>query len=404
MTGGRAAPAEDGGFGTDNLPYGVFERPGEPPRVGVRVGDHVLDLAGVSGDPVFAADSLNPFMARGPAAWRAARAKVAGLLHSESGRAATGPHLVPLESAVLRPPFQVADYAVFRASAEHAADVERARRPEVQEPEPLPPGWPHRPLGRHGRAGSVLLSGSDVPRPVGQRRAPDGGAPLFGPSERLDVEAGLGFVVGCGTSLGRPAPISEFAEHVFGVVLLNDWTARDILDWEEEPLGPFQGMSFATSMSPWVVPLDALGAARRAGRAQRPAPPERLRRNADWGLDVTLELRVNGTAVSRPPCAELYWTGDQLLAHLTANGAALRTGDLYGSGAVSGARRDQRGSLLGRTGDGAEPVALADGTSRGYLADGDTVTVTGTARGMGGAAISLGEVTGTVRPPVPRRP
>ncbi|GLU47790.1 fumarylacetoacetase [Nocardiopsis ansamitocini] len=394
MTNSWVPGADASGFGADNLPYGVFSRAGAPPRVGVRIGDYVLDLAGALGDSEFFAASLNPFMARGSTVWLATRAKVAGMLTAEQGRAVAEPNLVPLGETVLRPPFEVADYVDFYCSLEHASNVGAIFRPGD---EPLKPNWRHLPVAYHGRSGTVVASGTDIVRPSGQRLPPGAKEPVFGPSTRLDIEAELGFVVGTRTALGRSVSVSDFAEHVFGVVLVNDWSARDIQAWEYAPLGPFLGKSFATSVSQWVVPLDALGAARCAGREQDPAPLPHLRRLADWGLDITMEVRLNGQVVSRPPFGAMYWTADQMLAHLTSNGAALRTGDLYASGTVSGPRKDQRGSLLELTWGGSEPITLGDGSTRTFLEDGDTVTVTARAAGMAGATISLGEVTGTVR-------
>ncbi|MFC3995351.1 fumarylacetoacetase [Nocardiopsis sediminis] len=387
--------ADAAGYGADNLPYGVFSRAGSPPRIGVRVGDRVLDLAAALGDPEFSASSLNPFMARGSTAWRATRAKVSGMLTAPGGRASAEPHLVPLEEVELKAPFEVADYADFYCSLDHAENVGRIFRPGGA---PLSPNWRHQPVGYHGRAGTVVPSGTGIVRPVGHHPPAEGGEPAVGPSRRLDIEAELGFVVGTPTSLGRTVPTGDFAEHVFGVVLVNDWSARDIQRWESAPLGPFLGKSFATSVSPWVVPLDALGAARVAGREQDPPPAPHLRRVADWGLDIAMTVRVNGEVVSRPPYASMYWTPDQMLAHLTSNGASLRTGDLYASGTVSGPGRDERGSLLELTWDATEPLRLAGGGERGYLEDGDTVAISATARGMGGGTVALGEVTGTVRP------
>ncbi|TDQ49288.1 fumarylacetoacetase [Actinorugispora endophytica] len=395
MTTSWVPGADASGFGADNLPYGVFSRRGADPRVGVRIGGHVLDLAGLLGDREFFAASLNPFMARGSTTWRATRAKVSGMLVGEGSRAEAEPHLVPLDEVVLLPPFEVADYVDFYCSLEHASNVGRMFRPDE---EPLKPNWRHLPVGYHGRAGSVVPSGTDIVRPAGQRGTVDG--PVFGPSTRLDIEAEIGFVVGTRTSPGRTVPVADFAEHVFGVVLVNDWSARDIQAWEYAPLGPFLGKSFATSVSQWVVPLDALGAARFAGREQEPEPFAYLRRVADWGLDIALEVRLNGEVVSRPPFAAMYWTGDQMLAHLTSNGAPLRTGDLYASGTVSGGRPDQRGSLLELTWGGTEPLRLGDGSARTFLQDGDTVSVTATAPGMAGGTIDLGEVVGTVLPAV----
>jgi fumarylacetoacetase len=257
------------------------------------------------------------------------------------------------------------------------------------------------PVGYHGRAGTVVVSGTPVVRPWGQRRPPGAEAPAFGPSGRLDIEAEVGFVVGVGSRLGEPVPLEAFAERVFGVVLLNDWSARDIQAWEYQPLGPFLGKSFATSISPWVVPLEALSAARVGGPAQDPTPLPYLRRAEPWGLDLAIEVAVNGSVVSRPPFATQYWTPDQMLAHLTVNGASTRTGDLFASGTVSGPAPDQRGSLLELSWNGTEPLTLADGSTRSFLEDGDTVTISATAPAAGGGRLSLGEVTGTIHPARP---
>ena len=286
----------------------------------------------------------------------------------------------------------------FYSSEHHASNVGKMFRPDG---EPLTPNWRHLPIGYHGRAGTVVVSGTPVIRPNGQRRPPGAAAPTFGPSRRLDIEAELGFVVGAGSPLGTPVPIDDFAEHVFGVVLVNDWSARDIQAWEYVPLGPFLGKSFATSVSPWVVPLDALEPARIPPPAQDPVPLPYLRGGAPWGLDITLEVALNATVVSRPPFGQMYWTPAQQLAHLTVNGASLRTGDLYASGTISGPERDQRGSLLELTWNGTEPLELADGSRRTFLEDGDTVTIRAGAVGTGGEPLDLGAVTGTVHARAP---
>ena len=390
----------DSGFGVGNLPYGVFARGSAPARVGVAIGDHVIDVSRL--DVPYAADlaapSLNPFLARGRAAWTALRSRLTELLSDDAYRPAVQPHLVPLAEVELRLPFAVADYVDFYSSEHHASNVGRMFRPDG---EPLTPNWRHLPIGYHGRAGTVVVSGTPVIRPNGQRRPPGAAAPTFGPSQRLDIEAELGFVVGAGSSLGTPVPIDDFAEHVFGVVLVNDWSARDIQAWEYVPLGPFLGKSFATSVSPWVVPLDALEPARIPPPAQDPGPLPYLRGGAPWGLDITLEVALNGTVVSRPPFGQMYWTPAQQLAHLTVNGASLRTGDLYASGTISGPERDQRGSLLELTWNGTEPLELADGSRRTFLEDGDTVTIRAGAVGAGGEPLDLGAVTGTVHAGAP---
>jgi fumarylacetoacetase len=385
----------DSPFPIQNLPYGVFSVAGGPARVGVAIGDHVLDLAPALGDDQFASPSLVPFLGRGRAAWAETRARLVGLLSDERYEGTVRPHLVPRPDVRLHLPFEVADYVDFYASLDHASNVGRIFRPDE---EPLKENWRHLPVGYHGRAGTVVVSGTPIVRPAGQRRPPGSEAPTFGPSTRLDIEAEVGFVVGVGSPLGEPVAVDAFAEHVFGVVLVNDWSARDIQAWEYVPLGPFLGKSFATSISPWVVPLEALEAARGPGPAQDPAPLSYLQGKEPWALDLALEVALNGEVVSRPPFAGMYWTPAQMLAHMTVNGASLRTGDLYASGTVSGPERHQRGSLIELTWNGTERLVLADGSTRAFLEDGDTVTITASAPGAGGVRIGFGEVAGTVLP------
>ena len=395
-------------FGLANLPFGVFSHHAIGSggrRIGVAVGDAVLDVAPVLDDAVFASPSLNPFLARGKAMWNETRARLTELLADGHYQGAVSRHLRPLREVTLHRPFGVGDYVDFYCSLDHASNVGRIFRPDAPGGSGVSPGdagllpnWRHLPVGYHGRAGTVVVSGTPVVRPCGQRRPPGAGAPTFGPSTRLDIEAEVGFVIGTGSRLGEPIPIDDFAEHVFGVVLVNDWSARDIQAWEYQPLGPFLGKSFATSISPWVVPLEALEAARVDGPAQDPEPLPYLRRAKPWGLDLALEVSVNGAVVSRPPFATMYWTPDQMLAHMTVNGASTRTGDLYASGTVSGPEPAQRGSLIELTWNGAEPLTLPDGSTRTFLEDGDTVTISATAPAAGGGRLSLGEVTGTVQP------
>ncbi|WP_406277554.1 fumarylacetoacetase [Embleya sp. NBC_00896] len=391
---------DDSDFPVQNLPYGVFSRAGERPRVGVAIGGSVLDLSRLDLPHAsdFAADRLNPFMARGRVAWRQVRARLTELLTDEVHRPAVEPHLVPLDEVTLHLPFEVADYVDFYASEHHASNVGRIFRPTQ---EPLTPNWKHLPIGYHGRAGTVMVSGTPVVRPCGQRKAPAEAAPDFGPSRRLDIEAEVGFVVGVPSALGTRVSTADFAEHVFGVVLVNDWSARDIQAWEYVPLGPFLGKSFATSVSPWVVTLDALEHARTAPPAPDTPQLPYLREDRPWGLDLELEVAWNGDVVSRPPFAQMYWTAAQQLAHMTVNGASLRTGDLFASGTVSGPERDQRGSFLELSWSGQEPVQLSDGTARTFLEDGDTVGIRAGAPGADGVRIGFGEVTGTVRPATP---
>jgi fumarylacetoacetase len=381
-------------FGVANLPYGVFEVAGGR-RVGVRVGDEVLDLSAVLDDPAFSQPSLNAFMAQGRARWKQVRARVTELLTDQRHVPAVRAALHPLDAVRLHLPFEVGDYVDFYASEHHAANVGRLFRPGG---EPLTPNWKHLPIGYHGRSGTVVVSGTPVTRPRGQRRGEH--APAFGPSQRLDFEAEVGYVVGAPSPPGIPVRTSEFADHVFGVFLVNDWSARDIQAWETVPLGPFLAKSFATSVSPWVVPLEALERARISPPPQDPEPLPYLADTDKWGLDLALEVRLNGQVVSRPPYAAMYWTPAQMLAHMTVNGAFARTGDIYASGTVSGPDRDQRGCLLELSWGGAEPLALPDGSVRAFLEDGDEVTIAATAPGAGGSRIGFGEVTGRILPAV----
>ena len=371
------------GFGLDHLPFGVFSVGGDKPRVGVRRGDNVIDAHQVTGRAELGAATLNPFMGLGPSVWREVREELAA--------AAADAESVPLSAVTMHLPFEVADYVDFYCSLQHATNVGRIFRPDG---EALLPNWRHLPVGYHGRAGTVVVSGTDVQRPAGQRKAPDEEAPTFGPSRRLDIEAELGFVIGVPTETGQRVPTADFAEHVFGVTALNDWSARDIQAWEYVPLGPFLGKSFATSISAWITPLQALDAARTALPGQDPAPLEHLQVDEPAGYDIVFEVELNGDVVSRPPYAAMYWSPAQMLAHLTSNGASLRTGDLYASGTISGDERDQRGSFLELSWGGREPF----GDGRTFLEDGDVVTLRASAPGALGGRIALGEVTGRVLP------
>jgi fumarylacetoacetase len=390
----------DSPYGPHNLPYGVFSVADEDRRrLGVRLGNHVLDLDRAEADELILAggalrrSSLNVLMALGPAQWSAVRARIVELVTQPEHVSAVEPLLVPLADVRLHLPFEVADYVDFYSSEHHAANVGRILRPGQP---PLLPNWRHLPIGYHGRAGTVVASGTPVVRPCGQL-----GAATFGPSARLDIEAEVGFVVGVPSPLGSRVGVDRLAEHVFGVVLVNDWSARDIQAWEYQPLGPFLGKSFATSVSPWVVPLEALADAWLPAPEQDPPVLDYLRPARHRGLDLRLAVDWNGTVVSRPPFAGMYWTPAQQLAHLTVNGAALRTGDLFASGTVSGPTREETGSFLEMSWGGTEPVKLTDGSTRTFLADGDTVTITGTAPGADGRTIGLGAVTGTVAPALP---
>ena len=393
--------AAGSGFDVDHLPYGVFARSGEHPRVAVRIGDQVLDLSIVAAadmvdtHALFDQPTLNPFMAAGPTVWESTRAWVTGLLTDETERDLVEPALSPVDSVRMLMPFTVGDYVDFYASEHHASNVGRMFRPDA---EPLLPNWKHLPVGYHGRSGTVVVSGTDVVRPCGQRKAPDAELPTYGPSARLDIEAELGFVVGVPSAMGERVAAADFARHTFGVVGLNDWSARDIQAWEYVPLGPFLGKSFATSISAWVTPLAALDAAWAELPGQDdPEVLDYLRVEGPAGLDIEVEVVLDGEVVARPPYRTMYWSPAQMLAHTTVNGASVRTGDLWGSGTVSGPERDQRGSLLELSWGGKEPFTVA-GRERTFLEDGDEVTLRYTAPGTGGGRISLGEVTGRILP------
>jgi fumarylacetoacetase len=363
--------------------FGVFSSGGGTPRVGFRVGDGVLDLAAAGLGEVFESASLNGFLALGRAAWEDTVARVDQLV---SG----GAELVPLSEVRALLPFEVSDYVDFYSSLEHATNLGRLFRPDA---EPLLPNWRRLPVGYHGRAGTVVVSGTPVVRPSGQTKAPEDETPRYGASRRLDVELELGFVVGVGSRLGEPVPASAFRDHVFGVVLVNDWSARDIQAWEYQPLGPFLGKSFATSIGAWVTPLALLEDRFVAAPAQEPEPLPYLRVEGDWALDVDLEVELCGTVVSRANARGLYWTLPQQLAHATANGASIRTGDLFASGTISGADPGSEGSLIELTWNGERPLRLADGSERAFLEDGDEVVLRGCA-----GEVELAEVRGTIQP------
>ncbi|MBY4227000.1 fumarylacetoacetase [Rhodococcus fascians] len=379
----------DSEFGIDNLPYGIFSTPGSDARVGVRYGDNVIDLFVALNDSDFASPSLNAFMARGRSRWVEVRESVTAMIDSDTTPADA---IVSVSDVTMHLPFEVADYVDFYASEHHASNLGRLFRPDA---EPLLPNWKHLPVAYHGRAGTVVVSGTDVKRPNGQRKAPDEASPTFGPSRRLDIEAEMGFVVG----VPADGPISpdQFSEHVFGAVIVNDWSARDIQAWEYVPLGPNLGKSFATSISPWVVPLLALDQARVSTPAQEPAPLEHLRESRSWALDIDLTVAWNGHVVSRPPYSSMYWSPAQMLAHETSNGATSRTGDLFASGTISGPEKNQRGAFIELTWGGKEPVSLGAET-RTFLEDGDEVVIAASAPGPNGARIGFGDVRGRIVP------
>jgi fumarylacetoacetase len=387
-------------FPVTNLPYGVFVTAQEQrPRIGVAIGESVVDTGALAAGwqlryaPSLASPTLNAFMAWGPQVWQDFRDRLTRGLTDEVHRQAFEPHLLPLAATEMRLAFEVGDYVDFYASEQHATNFGRILRPGQP---PLHPNWKHLPVGYHGRSGTVRVSGTPVHRPHGQRLVED--TPSVGPSRRLDFEAEVGFVVGAGSELGKPVAVGDFAAHVFGVCLVNDWSARDIQAWEYQPLGPLLGKSFLTSVSPWVVPLAALEAA-RAVPPPRDPPVASYLDDTDhpWALDISLSICLNGQPISRPPFRDMYWTAAQQLAHLTVNGASLRAGDLIASGTVSGPSPEQYGSLMELSWGGAQPLRLADGETRTFLEDGDEIVITASAPGLDGDPIGFGEVRGRVQ-------
>jgi fumarylacetoacetase len=368
---------------TGGVGFGVFSAGGAGPRVGFRVAHDVLDLARHGLGSVFEAATLNPFLALGRSSWEDTLGRIDELLHA-------GVDLIPLEDVEVGLPLAVGDYVDFYSSLEHATNLGRMFRPDA---EPLLPNWRHLPVGYHGRSGSVVVSGTPIVRPCGQSKGPGDEIPRFGPSRRLDIELELGFVVGVGSRLGEPVAASAFRDHVFGVVLVNDWSARDIQAWEYQPLGPFLGKSFATSIGAWVTPLALLESRFVPAPPQDPEPLPYLRDEGDRGLDVELEVELNGTVVSRTNARGLYWTIPQQLAHATANGASTATGDLFASGTISGPEHGSEGSLIELTHNGEHPIGLADGSTRAFLEDDDEVVLRGRA-----GELELAEVRGTILP------
>jgi len=358
--------------------YGVVRDPAGAPHLAARVGEEAFDLRGVRGvpDDVARASSLDPLLALGPRGWDDVHGAVAD--HVDAGPAG-----VPVGDVDVLLPVHPGDYVDFYASEHHAANVARVLRPGD---DPLPAAWRHLPIGYHGRAGSLVVSGTPIRRPVGlvgpgQRR----------PSERLDLELELGFVVGTDVAMGEVVAPDDADRHVFGVVLVNDWSARDLQAFEYRPLGPFAGKSFATSVAAWVTPLAAIP--RTDGPVQDPAPDPLLRTDGRHALDLDLTWAIDGTVVGRSNARHLWWSFAQMLCHLTANGAGIRRGDLFASGTVSGPGPGEEGSLIEATHGGTEPIHLDDGRRRCWLEDGDTVTLAG-----GWAGGQLAEVAGTVVP------
>jgi fumarylacetoacetase len=422
------APSTD--FPIQNLPFGVFKRSGESesPRVGVAIGDQILDVSACAKAGVLSPEAsivaercheprLNALMELGRDASRALRKSLSVALRSDSP-ALTGDSslasriLVPIRDAELRLPASIGDYTDFYASIEHATNIGSMFRPD----NPLLPNYKWVPIGYHGRASSIVLSGTSVRRPLGQTRDGSEGPPSFGPARRLDYELEVGAFIGPGSALGAPIPIDEAEMHVFGLCLLNDWSARDIQAWEYQPLGPFLAKNFATTISPWVVTLDALQPFRAPARPRAdgdPAPLPYLASRSDaagGAFDLTLEVSIR-TAKMRAANVEpfvvsvggfkdMYWTLAQLVAHHASNGCNLRPGDLLGSGTVSGSEKESRGSLMERAWRGTEPLQLPTGEQRKFLEDGDEIVFRGWCERPGYRRIGFGECRGVIEPSI----
>ena len=388
-------------FPIQNLPYGVFTPPETTvPRVGVAIGDHVLDLATLNDAGAldlselqnvrpFAQPTLNDFMALGPAAWTAVRDQLQSLLRADTpslrdNASLRSRVLHPRADVSLRLPVDVGDYTDFYSSKQHATNVGTMFRGAENA---LKDNWVHLPVGYHGRASSVILSGRDVKRPCGQTRPNADEPPVYGPTQLLDFELETGFFVGEGNDLGAPISIGEADDHIFGMVLVNDWSARDIQGWEYDPLGPFLGKSFATTISPWVVPMAALEPFRVSGPTQDPEPLDYLQAEGDAAYDVTLEVDLETPSMTTPHTVcrsnteHLYWTMRQQLAHHTVNGCNTRPGDLLASGTISGPTEESYGSMLELSWRGEKPVSLPGGETRSFLEDGDRVILRAYAQG-----------------------
>jgi fumarylacetoacetase len=410
------APRSD--FTIYNLPYGAFIHQGRT-RLGVAIGDRILDLyalgeAGLADSvcdrALVTATSLNPLLAAGPSVWKKLRLHIAALLRGDDrGDSAlrdrnTSDFFVEQRDATMVVPMDIGDYVDFYSSLEHATNLGKLFRPNS---EPLLPNWRHMPIAYHGRSSTVVIDGTAIVRPNGQRKPAGSEVPIFGPTQRLDIELEVGFVTGPSNRLGEPIPIGRAREHIFGLVLVNDWSARDIQAWEYQPLGPFLGKSFATTISPWIVTLDALEPFRASGPRQDPEPLHYLRGSDRSAYDIALavdlsseKMREAGDApitISRTNFKELYWSMAQQLAHATANGTQTRPGDLYASGTISGSKPDSVGSLIELTTNATSPIHLPGGEVRGFLQDGDEVTLRGWCE-QGEFRIGFGAARGRISP------
>lgn len=406
----ESANSSSSDFPLNNLPYGVFSVGNEEPRCGVAIGDQILDVAALeeagilvlAEEPVFDVPYWNDVMELGPDAWAALRARLTSLLAKDSKeQAAVSPHLVPAEKAEMHMPIVVLEYTDFYAGRHHATNVGTMFRGADNA---LPPNWLHMPIGYNGRASSVVVSGTDIKRPNGQLKAPDAEMPSFGPCKRLDIELEMGAIVGGSTELGHPITVAEADDLIFGYVLLNDWSARDIQTWEYQPLGPFQGKAFATSISPWIVTRAALEPFRTSTPEREKELLPYLQEPGPMLYDINLSVLIapkGGTAevIAETNYNEMYFSAAQQLTHHASSGCAMNAGDLLGSGTISGPEKNQRGSLLELSWGGKEPITLRDGSTRSFLEDGDTITLAGHAEGDG-YRVGFGTCVGAIQPAV----
>ncbi|MBO9428905.1 fumarylacetoacetase [Sulfitobacter sp. R18_1] len=397
-------------FPLNNLPYGVFSTNQLEARCGVAIGDQIVDMAALeeeglialAEEPVFDVPYWNDVMDLGPTAWASLRSRLIELLSADApDQAAVAPHLVPMEAAQLHMPMMVSEYTDFYAGKHHATNVGTMFRGAENA---LPPNWLHIPIGYNGRASTVVVSGTEITRPNGQLKAPEAEAPHFGPCQKLDIELEMGAIVGTSTEMGQPIRIDEADEMIFGYVLLNDWSARDIQAWEYQPLGPFQAKAFATSISPWIVTRDALEPFRTPTPAREKDLLPYLRESKPglYDIDLSVMLQPEGgeaEEIARTNYREMYYSAAQQLTHHASSGCAMNAGDLLGSGTISGTEKSQRGSLLELSWGGKEPITLADGSTRSFVEDGDTLTLTGHAQGDG-FRVGFGSCTGKVRPAI----
>jgi fumarylacetoacetase len=402
-------------FPLENLPFGIFKPRNGPARAGVALGDWVIDLSALEAKghlpfdrqtaPIFGQDSLNPFLGLGRPAWKKTREILQHLLSAETATVRDDSQLREQvfhrqQDVSLQLPARIGDYTDFYSSYHHAHNVgTMLRGPENA----LMPNWKWLPVAYHGRASSIVVSGTPVRRPRGQTKPPDAAQPVFGPSKSFDYELEMAFLIGPSNSLGEPIPIDRASDHIFGFVLMNDWSARDIQAWEYQPLGPFLAKNFATSISPWVVTLEALEPFRKPLPSQDPEPLPYLRRPNDFTFDIKLEARLQVAGmperqvITRTNFQNLYWSISQQLAHHTIGGCNLQPGDLLASGTISGPTEESRGCMLELTWRGANPLTLAKGQTRKWLEDNDTLAITGWCDGDG-FRIGFGEVTGTILP------